>query len=91
MTGHPGDAAALMHDADYALAAPTPEHFLPLLYIAGLAAADGAPVDELVRGYAYGSLSMSCYTVGLRCPEAGDIAGGAAPLAVGVPPEDANV
>jgi 4,5-DOPA dioxygenase extradiol len=91
MTGHPGDAAALVHDADYALAAPTPEHFLPLLYIAGLAAADGVPVDELVRGYAYGSLSMSCYTVGLRCPETGDVAGGAAPLAVGVPPEDANV
>ena len=38
MTGDPGHAAQLEQHPDYALAAPTPEHFLPLLYVAGLAA-----------------------------------------------------
>ena len=57
----PGDAAGLLAHADYALAAPTPDHFIPLLYIAGLAAAGGQPLRSFADGYAYGSLSMTCY------------------------------
>jgi len=37
----PGDAAALARHPDFRLAAPTDEHFLPLLYLAGIAAAAG--------------------------------------------------
>jgi 4,5-DOPA dioxygenase extradiol len=39
--------------------------FLPLLYVVGAAGATGQDVDVRVDGQAYGSLSMTAYTVGL--------------------------
>jgi 4,5-DOPA dioxygenase extradiol len=91
MTERPGDAAELFAHPDFRMAAPTDEHFLPLLYIAGMAAASDRGADVLVDGYAYGSLSMACYTVG-RCEAAmQDAPGGAAPLDTVMAPEDANV
>ncbi|MGD0748505.1 MAG: 4,5-DOPA dioxygenase extradiol [Acidimicrobiales bacterium] len=59
----PGDVLTLTGHPDYALAVPTPDHFIPLLYFAGVAAADSARQPEvLIDGYAYGSLSMTCYS-----------------------------
>ena len=60
----PGDILELAEHPDYALAVPTPDHFIPLLYLAGLAARRSEPAEPLVRGYAMGSLSMTCYGVG---------------------------
>jgi 4,5-DOPA dioxygenase extradiol len=73
------------------MAVPTDEHFLPLLYIAGMAAESGRGAGVLVDGYAYGSLSMACYTVGACDPALQDGLGGAAALETVMAPEDANV
>jgi 4,5-DOPA dioxygenase extradiol len=85
----PGDVLKLVEHPDYALAVPTPDHFIPLLYIAGVADASEEPVKALVRGYAMGSISMTCYGVGARlgCEEGA----GAATLPVGVPPDQTNM
>jgi 4,5-DOPA dioxygenase extradiol len=61
MRDAPGDLLRLVEHPDYELAVPTPDHFVPLLYIAGLAAAEGRGADALLRGYALGALSMTFY------------------------------
>lgn len=68
LTESPSDVPALRSHSDYAQSAPTPDHFIPLLYIAGLAAAAGRPLQRLIGGYAFGSLSMAAYTLDAKCP-----------------------
>jgi len=63
MTSSPADVVRMQEHPDYALAAPTPDHFIPLLYFAGLASAAGHPAQILVDGYSMGSLSMTSYTL----------------------------
>jgi 4,5-DOPA dioxygenase extradiol len=74
----PGDIADLRSDPNYAAAVPTPDHFLPLLYLAGIAAASGLPAVPLVRGCTLGSISMACYgvgTQGIDCTDGKNAAG----------------
>lgn len=68
MTSSPGDAVELQGDGDYHRAVPTPDHFIPLLYLAGLAGAAGRPTAVLTDGYAYGSLSMTSFTLDAPAP-----------------------
>ena len=84
----PGEILRVTSHRDYWLAVPTPDHFIPLLYIAGLATED-EPARALVRGYALGSLSMSCYSVG--AVEQANVGGSpAATIPQGIRADDTN-
>jgi 4,5-DOPA dioxygenase extradiol len=88
----PGDILKLTEHADFAHAVPTPDHFIPLLYLAALAAVAGEAPDVLVDGYAYGSLSMASFALGVECPlPTGDAAAAPLPGPDTVPPEQANI
>ena len=63
MTQDPGEITRLRDHHAFRLAVPTPDHFIPLLYLAGLASAAGQGAEVLVDGYAMGSLSMTSYTL----------------------------
>lgn len=84
----PTRVAELDGHADYDLAVPTPDHYLPLLYIAGLAG--DQPLEPLVDGHTVGSISMAAYTLGMSCPGGTD-QGGAPSLPADVPSTESNI
>lgn len=61
MSTSPGNIGSVLSRESYRNAVPTPDHFIPLLYLCGLARAAGATAKMLIGGYAYGSLSMTSY------------------------------
>ena len=89
MTSSPSDLARLESHRYFAMAAPTPDHFIPLLYVAGLASAAGQRASVLVDGYAMGSLSMACYTLGCRNVEPATQPG--SPVLPDMPADETNI
>ncbi len=90
MRDDPAEILKLVDHPDFRLAVPTPDHFIPLIYIAALAAVTSDTADVLIDGPAYGSLSMTSYTIGADCPESAST-GAAAHLPDAAPPEQANI
>ena len=91
LRNQPGDVLRLTEHADHDAAVPTPDHFIPLLYLAGMAAATGETPEVLVDGYAYGSLSMTCHTIGAPPVVAAPTGSGDAGELPDVPPEQSNL
>jgi 4,5-DOPA dioxygenase extradiol len=60
-----------------------------MLYLAGIAAASGEPMEATVRGYSMGSLSMTCFEIGAAI--ALRDAAGAATLPEDVPADQSNI
>lgn len=89
MTTSPGELVRIYGHDDYSMAAPTPDHFIPLLYLAGLATAANQGAHVLVDGYAMGSLSMASYTLG--CHELEYEGSGGSPPLPRVPADETNL
>src|SRR5690606_30425744 len=51
LAADPGGILKLTEHPDYDQAVPTPDHFIPLLYLAGMAEAGGEPLAAGVQGY----------------------------------------
>lgn len=86
----PGDILKVTEHPDFALAVPTPDHFIPLLYLAGIASADGSEIEPLVRGGSMGSITMTSYGIGARV-ELSKNPTCAARIPASVPPDQTNM
>ena len=87
----PSEFATLDSHRVFQNAVPTPDHFIPALYLAGVASARaGTATEVLVDGYAFGSLSMTAYTLDLSGPHSAG--GGGSPLPpAGLRPDASNI
>ena len=90
MTAKPAHAPTLRDHPDFQLSVPTPEHFIPLLYFAGLASTEGTATEVLTEGYAMGSLSMTAYTLGAEPPPRPSTGSGGVPFE-GVPGDETSL
>ncbi|RYZ12326.1 MAG: 4,5-DOPA dioxygenase extradiol [Alphaproteobacteria bacterium] len=90
MSRDPANILKVVDHPDFQIAVPTPDHFLPLLYIAGLAAAGGVRAKTVLHGYALGSISMTSYGVGFDAEAAVDGAPAAATPS-DAPPDQSNI
>lgn len=89
MTTDPARLPAMKTHKDYTRSVPTDEHFIPLLYLAGLAVAANQTAEVLVEGFSMGSLSMTSYTLGCAAQPDDSNRRGASPV-IGVPGDQSN-
>ena len=89
MAEDPSAILKLGEHPDYARAVPTPDHYVPLLYTAAMAAVEGRS-QSLLQGYAMGSLSMTSYNVGpdIALP---DHAAAVVDMPAGIPADQTNI
>jgi len=90
MTSQPRALEQVQPHPDFAYAVPTPEHFLPLAYIAGLCGAAGETAKPFAEGRTLGSLSMTSYLVGMGVPSSVVLGQLEQSLPLDVPPEKSN-
>jgi len=87
----PAAVLRLPEHPDFPLAVPTMDHFLPFVYMAGLASVNDTPAQVLTAGYEYGSLSMTSYGLDVY-PNAIPIADDhVVPLPDDVPADQTNI
>lgn len=94
MLGDPGALPDVLQHPDFALAVPTPEHFLPLLYLAGLCGPAHACAQCFCEGGVMGSITMTSYLLGEGLPTGKNSSmAGAAPVPdpASIPPEQTNI
>jgi 4,5-DOPA dioxygenase extradiol len=99
MLDDPATVTKMDGHRDFGHAVPTPDHFLPLLYLAGMASSGGPDgskqgADVLIDGYTYGSLSMTAYTIGMAPgsePAPAAPAGDTTQPTPDVPPDASNI
>ena len=63
LAADPSSLGEVLASEDFRLAVPTPDHFLPLAYLAGLASASATTPTTFARGCTLGSLSMTSYAI----------------------------
>lgn len=59
----PGDVLSLTGSKDFRLAVPTPDHFIPMLYLAALADKENQKPEAFASGYQGASISMTSYAL----------------------------
>lgn len=60
----PSEIARLTQHPHFRQAAPSPDHFWPLVQFAGMVSASSEKAEVMVEGVVGGSISMTCFTVG---------------------------
>ena len=65
MVTDPGSILKLRQHPDFRIAVPTPDHFIPVLYLAGLAQFAAQVPEVIVDGYQFASVSMTSYVIGI--------------------------
>jgi 4,5-DOPA dioxygenase extradiol len=92
MATQPENLVDVVRHPAYSMAVPTPEHFLPLAYLAGLSAAAGQPPEVLVEGGTMGAITMTSFVLGCTGLQEPEVGQAAAPLPDpdDMPPENTN-